>query len=529
MTLGPPERRSWRPLGLTAALALLVALIALRPPHPQPAQAPADQFSAARAMADVRVLGQAPHPVGSAGQAKVRAYLLGRMAALGLDPQARPVSAPQGPAANLLGVLPGKDRAAPAVLIMAHQDSVPMGPGAADDGAGVAAALETVRAIETRGVPARDVMLLLTDGEEAGSLGAKAFFTSNPMRGHAGLVVNLEARGDRGRAVMFETQPQAGAMIGRLAHDHALSGASSLMPDLYRRLPNGTDLTWAIRNGYRGLNFAIFSGLDAYHTALDTPQRLDPASLQSLGDQVLKAVRAFLTPAPLPSAAPDGVYADILGGPELAYPAAGGWWVLAAAGALLLLAGQSAVRAGQASLTGLALGALAAAGLMLLLGAGLWLEGAARVWADGRRLAPLLRHDSLTLAVLLAGCAGLGLVWLRLTRWLAHSSLWLGSLSALLILAMVVQLRAPLDAFVFAWPLLIGALSATLAARGGVRLMAILALFGAAQALYWTGLMSALVGQTTPVALAPFAAVTLLALLPLAPNIGPTSKRASRA
>ena len=72
----------------------------------------------------------------------------------------------------------------------------------------MAAALETVRALKASGPGKRDVMVLLTDGEEPGLYGAKAFFTSDPARTHVGVVINLEARGNRGRAVMFETHRQ---------------------------------------------------------------------------------------------------------------------------------------------------------------------------------------------------------------------------------------------------------------------------------------------------------------------------------
>src|SRR5690606_41022972 len=116
------------------------------------------------AMADVRELAQRPHPVGSADHARVRGYLQGRMTALGLDTtvQTGPISrgsarylrrmggspeAANFTASNLVGVLPGRDPALPAVALMAHYDTVPMSAGAADDSAGVAAILETVRAI----------------------------------------------------------------------------------------------------------------------------------------------------------------------------------------------------------------------------------------------------------------------------------------------------------------------------------------------------------------------------------------------
>ena len=54
---------------------------------------------------------------------------------------------------------------------MAHYDSVPFGPGAADDGAGVVTLLETARALKAGPPLKNDVIFLFTDGEEAGGGG----------------------------------------------------------------------------------------------------------------------------------------------------------------------------------------------------------------------------------------------------------------------------------------------------------------------------------------------------------------------
>ncbi|MDW3502806.1 M28 family metallopeptidase, partial [Escherichia coli] len=91
---------------------------------------------------------------------------------------------------NVIGVLPGTDRSKPAVLIMSHYDSVANSPGAADDAAGVAAALEVARALQAGPKPARDVIFLFTDGEEQGLLGADAFFARDPLRQKVGVVIN---------------------------------------------------------------------------------------------------------------------------------------------------------------------------------------------------------------------------------------------------------------------------------------------------------------------------------------------------
>ena len=190
-----------RLLALVAALivAAMIAWADAKPPAPAPLSAPAEAFSAERAMADVAAIAPIPHPVGSAANHAVRDLLVGRMAALGLTPEIhsgsgvdRPKSAPDivigGYVENIVGVLPGRDRSLPALALMAHYDSVPASPGASDDAAGVASALEVIRAIRARGVPERDVMLLITDGEEAGRLGAVHF-------------AELDLRGRNGRSV----------------------------------------------------------------------------------------------------------------------------------------------------------------------------------------------------------------------------------------------------------------------------------------------------------------------------------------
>ena len=81
-----------------------------------------------------------------------------------------------------------------AVMLVAHYDSVPNGTGASDDGAGVVALLETVRAVKSTAPLKNDVIFLFTDGEETGLLGANAFISEHPWAKDVGLVLNFEAR-----------------------------------------------------------------------------------------------------------------------------------------------------------------------------------------------------------------------------------------------------------------------------------------------------------------------------------------------
>ena len=173
-----------RLLALAAALvaATLIAWFSDKTPEPRGAETPPHAFSAARAMADVRAIASVPHPIGSAANEAARDHLLHRMTDLGLTPQVHRdasfnsrerggvIYIGGGAVENIVGVLPGRDRAGPALALMAHYDSVPGSPGAADDAAGVASILESVRAIKSRGVPDREIIVLITDGEEGGLL-----------------------------------------------------------------------------------------------------------------------------------------------------------------------------------------------------------------------------------------------------------------------------------------------------------------------------------------------------------------------
>jgi hypothetical protein len=241
-------------------LALAIAVIGglalawwgSKTPTPLGPQAPAQAFSAGRAMVDDRVIARVPHPVGSAANAAVRDYLVGRMRVLGLDPQVQRTLAfqrsPRSPepflmgatVENIVGVLPGRDRAAPALAILAHYDSVPASPGAADDAAGVSSALEILRMVKARGAPARDIVLVITDGEEAGLLGAVGFFRDHPLARRIAFVINLESRGGGGQTQMFQTGPDNGQVIDLFQRTAVGPTASSLTGYIYEHMPNDT-------------------------------------------------------------------------------------------------------------------------------------------------------------------------------------------------------------------------------------------------------------------------------------------------
>ena len=335
-----------RPLGLAVALiaGFLIFYFNTVTPRPAPLDAPAADFSASRAMVDIRAMGSTPHVLGSPEDAEVRDYLVARMTALGLSPhvehgasfEAHGSVVSGGAVDNVIGVLPGRDRNAPALAFMAHHDSVRGSPGAADDTAGVASALEMIRAIETKGTPDRDVMLVITDGEEAGLLGARAFFEQSPLAAHVGYVINMETRGGGGLVQMFETASDNGGDIGLYRRTAERPQSNALTVFVYKHMQNDTDFTVAKAHGKVGLNYAFIGRQFDYHSPSSTPDVLDQGSLQHMGSQILPTAEA-LAFGPLPARAPDVIYGNVPGGLTLVYPAWGGWLVLIGAGGLIAL------------------------------------------------------------------------------------------------------------------------------------------------------------------------------------------------
>ncbi|HZF14753.1 MAG TPA: M28 family peptidase [Steroidobacteraceae bacterium] len=317
-------------LMLIAAAAWL-AIALQEPPSPGGGELPAKDFSARRAMLDVRAIAERPHPIGSADHARVREHIVGRLRALGLEPQLQETTAVfardgvAGRVTNILARLKGT-ASTQAVLLCAHYDSVPSGPGAGDDASGVAVLLETVRALRARPALRNDVIVLVTDGEEVGLLGAAAFTAEHPWARDVGLALNFEARGNRGPALMFETTADNARWIELMRDRVADPRSSSLTQAVYRRMPNDTDLTVFKAAGLAGLNFAFIGNLPAYHTRLDTPENLSTATLEQQGNYALAIARGAGN-AKLPWAGEgDATYFNTLGSQLVVYPEA---WVIA--------------------------------------------------------------------------------------------------------------------------------------------------------------------------------------------------------
>ncbi len=188
--------------------------------------------------------------------------------------------------------------------------------GAADAGYGLSTILETIRAIKENNVTLNNgIKILITDGEEYGLLGAKEAVKEKEIFKNVNYLINLEARGTKGPAVMFETSPNNSSIVDLYNYsekpfsysitpeiyrllpngtdftvflENNIPGTSpnnssivdlynysekpfsySITPEIYRLLPNGTDFTVFLENNIPGINISVLDGLENYHTPND--------------------------------------------------------------------------------------------------------------------------------------------------------------------------------------------------------------------------------------------------------------------
>ncbi|HYI08583.1 MAG TPA: M20/M25/M40 family metallo-hydrolase, partial [Thermoanaerobaculia bacterium] len=309
-----------RALTVLLPLAVIFALAFWRAdgPAPKGTTAPETDFSSARAMDVLQSLlaEGVPHPVGSEANRRVRERIEARFRALGFTTSVQRRFACNAGAVcamveNVIARAPGPAQG-DALVIASHYDSVGAGPGASDDGIGTAALLEIARAI--RGERFRNpVVFLITDGEEAGLLGAEAFVADETLSRNVAAVVNVEMRGTYGASNMFETSRGNRWLIRHLAGALERPQASSLFYTIYNLLPNDTDVTVFKRAGKAAVNFGGIRGVNWYHTPLDDLAHASPRTLQHHGDNLLATLRVLANADLAARSKTDATYFDILG------------------------------------------------------------------------------------------------------------------------------------------------------------------------------------------------------------------------
>jgi hypothetical protein len=468
-------------IGISVFIVLFVVFSVYQqsPPSVLPENASPSDFSAARAMKHVQAIAGEPRPIGSAAHKKTRDYLLAQLSSLGLSPGIQ-----KGTVINYLPeetysvttvrnvVARLKGSSEQAMMLVAHYDSVPTAPGANDDGAGVAALLETLRALKSDSPLHNDVIFLFTDGEEVGLSGAKAFIDQGDWNKNVKLVLNFDARGNSGPAIMFETSAGNNHLINEFAKAAPDPVANSLTPDLYRRMGNTTDFTVFKKAGLAGLNFAHIGGVAHYHTALDSIESVDQRSLQHLGNYALTLTKHFGNLDLKETTSGEAVYFNVFGRTLVHYP--GSWSVGLASILTLLFAGSVAAgfRRGKLRVRHLLLSSGAfLLNLIVNMTLAYLVYLLLRKFQSGSGIGSLISHTGswyvLSFVALITIMAGV--IYGRLAKKMTIPNLLFGILFNWLLLTGLSLVYAPRASYLFMWPLalgLMGALFLLLSGRG---------------------------------------------------------------
>lgn len=525
--------------GLAAALVLLALLLVVvdarrQPPAPdtEASNTPLTEFSAVRARDVLRdLIGDGtPHPVGSPAHAAVRDRVIATLRRFGYEPTVESGYSCShkvgtcGPVENVVARLRGSQPAG-AVLLMAHYDSVPAGPGAGDDLSGVATVLETARLFKAGPPPKNDVLFLLNDGEEAQLIGAHWFVDHSSLAREVKAVINLEARGTSGPSLLFETVGDNNWTIPLYAERAPHPLTSSVFVTIYELMGNDTDLSAfkKAQDPVPGINFAFVGDPAHYHSAADTFDNVSPASLQHHGDNAVAALRGLSQADLVHRTHGRRVFFDVLGAFVVGWPMEWSLWLALLALALVLAAVFVAARRHRV-LTGT--GAGVGLGLVAFL-VSLLLSGAL-AFALGllaRRLPTLwIAHPfPLVAAFWLLPLAVTGFVAQALGRRAGPAGLWAGAWLGWAVIGglLVAASPAPGVSYLFIVPALVASVcglvlfgSRGVAGPGGT--LAVL-LASAVAAVLWFPILTPLYDGLGNGALLPTAVLLAVFLSPLAP------------
>lgn len=269
-------------------------------PEVKPETVASTEFSAERAITILENLLQEgiPHPVGSQANKRVKQKILQWLANEGIEAEVQSswgCSKKWNTCAwveNIIATIPGKEDF-PYLALMAHYDSVPPAPGAGDDGAGVATVLEIGRMLKNEGPFRNPILLLITDAEEKGLLGAEAFFAHHPMKEKVGVIVNVEGSGSSGPSQLLRTAMNNKTLIDAYGDGAEYPYGVSLASEIFKRMPNDTDFSVSMRAEVPGIDFAFAGERNHYHTPNDNLINLDLRTLQHHGENVLPLARTL--------------------------------------------------------------------------------------------------------------------------------------------------------------------------------------------------------------------------------------------
>lgn len=475
-------------------------------------------FSAERARDVLAPLVTMPHPTGTPALAAARVHVNDRLRALGLTPEERStfVCGRFGVCARVhqIAARIRGTQSTGAVLLLAHLDAVGASLGASDDGAGAAALLEIARAL---GPQRNDVILLWVEGEELGLLGAEAFVRDDPAAREVRVVINLEARGTRGSASLFQISRDSQFVVDA-ARTLPRPIGSSLFASIYERMPNDTDLSVFLPRGYAGMNFAFTDGVENYHTARDDLAHQDPRSVQHLGDSALAAARSV---AGMDLANPrrgDVVFFDVLAYAIVRYPMRWAFPLACIALGVLVAASVIAMRR-RISLGEIGLG-VAGWLLAIVLAAVLGLAIQATARSAGALPTPwIARPGALIFALVAAGLTATLTALATLRRLVSAESFAIAIAIVHALLGVAVARMLPGGSYLFVVPAMVAALSFVLVIVARVNARVAIATVALVQVTLFIVVVRSLYPVLGAVAAPGIAVLVAIMILPAAPLV----------
>ncbi len=202
---------------------------------------------------------------------------------------------------NVVGEIPGSDKADEVVMLGGHLDSWHAATGATDNAIGSSIMLEAARLIQTLGLkPRRTVRVALWSGEEEGLLGSLAYVKQHfgtaedpkPEWFKLDCYFNVDTGTGRLRGAGIFGPPEAAAVLRPVLaqfEEWGMAGASTTNS----RATGGTDSTSFNNAGLPGIGMSqdpIEYNSMTHHTNLDTYERIIPEDVKQAATEIAAAV-----------------------------------------------------------------------------------------------------------------------------------------------------------------------------------------------------------------------------------------------
>ena len=190
----------------------------------------------------------------------------------------------------------------PSILVNAHFDSFVTSPGASDDGVGVAAMLEVIRAYANDGMVKRYPVIFLFNGaEENNQQASHGFITQHPWSKTVRAMINLEAIGTGGRELVFQCNSHwLACMYTKYVPYPSIS---ALAHEFFKHVLWRVAYTdWATfieygRPGIVGIDSAYTDNGYVYHTPSDVEKYIPDKTIQHTGVNLLSMLKALQLPS----------------------------------------------------------------------------------------------------------------------------------------------------------------------------------------------------------------------------------------